>query len=86
MQTAQTQSKQAMLVPEVSQMLPPDAVFIILPVFGLRTNHSPEDLMFNAYTQWRLFPADIESEKNEKRKTNGNGNGKWTKACGAEFQ
>lgn len=49
-------NKQAVLVPEVSQTLPPDCS-IIPPVFGLRINHSPENLKSNAYK-----PGDAPSD------------------------
>lgn len=49
-------NKQAVLV--VSQLLSPDVVFILLPVFGLQTNHSFKALMIICNQAW-LHPSRL---------------------------
>lgn len=51
-----TRNKQAVLVDAVSQPLTPDVVFILLPVFGLQTNHSFKALMITYHQVW-LHPS-----------------------------
>lgn len=51
-----TLNKQAVLVDPVSQPLTPDVVFLLLPVFGLETNHSFKALMITYHQVW-LHPS-----------------------------
>lgn len=51
-----TLNKQAVLVDPVSQPLTPDVVFLLLPVFGLQTNHSFKALMITYHQVW-LHPS-----------------------------